>query len=386
MSTPLKRAHNFSPGPGMLSTRVVERAQAEFADFQGSGMAVFEITNLDKDGMSHPGIPRHSLQTMMMDAERKLRDLMEIPAGYRVLFMHGGAVAQFSAVPLNLMSKTNAKADFVNAGFWSQRAMTEAKKYVDVHVCAEFDDRVKAVSEWDVRQDADYVHICLNETVKGLEVLEDPDWPADYPPLIADATSTILSRPIDITKYGAIYASGGKNVPANMCIVIIKESLLRTREAHPFCPQTMDYRLNGGGLATSSVFQSNPNTPPTWAVYLLDLVLDDVIATHGSIKAVAAYAQKRIAAVYNVADSSGGFYRNTVFAAHRSRMNAVFKLPSREMDRKFVDEAEAAGLLFLFGHPVEGGIRVTSYIGLADEALVAVAKFMQEFADANKAK
>ena len=323
----------------------------------------------------------------MLDTERKLREALAIPDTYRVLFMHGGAVGQFSAVPLNLLDE-GKKADYVQMGFWTQRAATEAGKYGDVAVPTTFDKAIKPVAEWrgNVRPDASYVHICANETVQGMEYLEDPEWDDSLPPLVVDAPSTLLSRPMDVAKYGLIYASGGKNLPAGLCVVIVREALLKERAAHPHCPQIMDYRMNAGGLMPKpSVFESRPNTPPTFGVYMLGLILDDILGAKGGLPAVQKWVAERAGRVYGAIDGSDGFYTNTVDSSARSRMNAVFNIRGGDkgMEKRFVAEAEAEGLFALFGHPVSGGVRITLYNGVPDEAVTAVIDFMARFKVAN---
>ena len=382
----LVRAHNFSPGPGALPTAVMQRAQAEFMNFANMGMGVIEITNLDSEGATHPGEARHPLQQMMLDTEHKLRTALDIPSSYRVLFMHGGAVGQFSAVPLNLLDDKR-KADYVQMGFWTKRAAAEASKYCDVATPVTFDKRIQPVAEWKhaIRADASYVHICANETVQGMEYLEDPEWDDTMPPLVCDATSTLLSRPMDVARYGLIYSSGGKNLPAGLCVVIVRESLLAERQAHALCPQILDYRLNGGGLTPkSSVFESRPNTPPTFGVYMLGLILDDLLGAKRGLAAVQKWVASRAAKVYDAVEASGGFYSNNVEENSRSHMNVVFRIGGEgagdlSVEKRFVAEATEAGLFALFGHPVEGGCRVTLYNGVEDASVDAVVAFMRAF-------
>lgn len=380
-TTKPKHNFNFSPGPGVLPSSVMQRAQAEFCNLRGTGMGAIETTNLDATGASHPGEARGPVQAMMLDAESKLRGVLAIPDNYRVLFMHGGAVGQFSAVPLNLLgAEHDVGCDIINIGFWSQRTKAEAEKYCDsVHVVADCTDTIPHTSTWDVRPGTGYVHITLNETVEGLEFLEDPDWNHDVP-LVADATSTLLSRPMEISKYGVIYASGGKNIPAGVTVVILREDLL-AREVHPHCPQTLQYSKNGGGQPVSSVFESMPNTPPVFSAWMLELILDDIIA-QGGLTAVETRMKNRAERLYSeVIDGSDGFYTNHIDPKYRSRMNAPFRIydGDRDLERQFVDEASDHGLHYLFGHPVRGGIRATMYIGLPDEAIDALSEFMMDF-------
>ena len=304
--------------------------------------------------------------------------------------MLGGAVDQFSAVPLNLMGDKRT-VDVVDVGFWSSRARQEAEKYAPggVGTPCVCEGSIPDVSTWNVNPDAAYVHICLNETVEGLEFLQDPPWDdARLPPLVVDATSTLLSRPIDVGRFGCIYASGGKNIPAGLAVVIVRESLLARTPAHPLCPQILDYRKSAGGRpGRSSIFQSLPNTPPTFAVYMLGLVLAD-LQERGGLVEVERQVAAKAAAVYAAIDASNGFYVNTVDPRARSRMNAPFRIGraadgtpgNRDLERRFVEEAASeAGCHYLFGHPVKGGVRITMYVGQTEAAISAVIGFMAAF-------
>jgi phosphoserine aminotransferase len=382
------RAHNFGAGPAALPDAVLARAQAEFLDWQGSGMSVLEWTNLDSGGPSHPGVaaPGQKLQEMMLATEAKLRKVIAIPSDYRVLFMHGGAVAQFSAIPMNLLGSDGAQADYIDSGFWSRRSAQEASKYGDIKTIATFvGDSAPPWEQWALaaRKGATYLHVCLSETVQGVELLTDPprDWQG--PAVVVDATSTLLSRPIDVAAYALIYASGGKNLPAGMATVIVKQSLLLSTKPLAITPAIFDYRTHGGALQpTASVFESRPNTPPTFASYMLGLVLDH-LEDEGGVSAMHAKVTARATALYEAAARAGGgvFYVNKVHPHARSRMNAIFKLPTPELDKLFVREAEQAGFLHLYGHPVLGGIRVTMYNWVRDESVYSLIKFMEDFAD-----
>jgi phosphoserine aminotransferase len=433
------RRFSFAPGPGPLPRAVMERAQREFlclpvedsaaaaakggaaaaaaAAEEPVGFSPFELTNLDAEGNKHPGVPfreQSPVQGFMADAERKLRELMDIPppSEYRVLFMHGGAVGQFSAVPLNIGfgadGSSAGRADYVDTGFWSQRAQAEGEKYLDVKVIegtrTGADGKAELVSplDWNVRPDAAFVHVTLNETVQGFEYRGPQgkaaasadgdsssdgslrfDWPAEYPVLVGDATSTLLSRAINVRDFGVIYTSGGKNVPAGVTVVIIKTSLLRERKAHPFTPQVMDYRMQGGALDPEpSIFESRPNTPPVFGVYMLGLVLDHLKETHNDLAAVSQWVDRRSRRVYEAIDASDGFYSNKVTATSRSHMSICFRIRNddRELETAFADKAaKEAGLHFLFGHAVRGGVRITLYNGVPDEAVDEVLAFMQDF-------
>lgn len=379
-----QRAHNFGPGPAALPEAVLKRAQAEFLSFEGSGYSVLEWTNIDSATGMHPGVaaPGHKLQEMMLATEAKLRKAIDIPSDYAVMFMHGGAVGQFSAVPLNLLGGPGAKADYIDMGFWSRRALGEAQKYGDARNATAFvGDSPATWSAWEkqARPDATYLHVCLSETVQGIELREDPPASWSGPPIVLDATSTILSRPLNVGRYALIYASGGKNIPAGMAVIIARQSFLAATEALKVTPQILEYRTNAGAIA--SIFESKPNTPPTFAVYMLNLVLDH-LASEGGVVAQAKRITARAEGLYKAAEAAGGggFYKNVVHVAVRSYMNAVFTLPTRELEKTFVEQAEARGLHHLFGHPVSGGVRVTMYNWVRDESVDAVVAFMKEFA------
>jgi phosphoserine aminotransferase len=377
--------HNFSPGPGMLPDSVMKKAQREFCDFKDSGMGIIETTNLDALGASHPGIAKHAGQQMILDTSDKLRNLLNIPSNFKILFMWGGAVGQFSAVPLNLLDN-NTKADYVDMGFWSRRAATEAAKYCDVHVPVVLSPTsFRPIDKWNIRGDTAYVHICLNETVEGFELIEDI-WNSTLPPLVADATSTLLSRPIQFSKYGMVYASGGKNIPAGVTVVIIRDDLL-ARESHAFTPQIMDYNLNGGALSPiSSPFESRPNTPPIFGIYMLGLVCDFISESHKSLYELQKWVISRAQMIYNIIDNSDGFYCNTVDNQYRSRMSIVIRIgnDNRHLENLFIKQATEQGLYNVFGHPVSGGLRISLYIGVPDDSITAICKFMTSFMKQNE--
>lgn len=269
-SDAVEQQHSFSPGPASLPRSAMKRAQAEFRNFGNTGFGAMETTNLS--GTSSACSPQVG-PDMLRGVETKLRRLLKLPVGYRVLFMWGGAVGQFSAVPMNLLEASSKggedgrryKADYVDSGLWGRRAAEEARKFANVHIAAHFTDGHAIPSrQWAVRPDASYVHVCLNETTIGLELVDDVAWDTEsMPPLVADATSTLLSRPIDFSRYGLVYASGGKNLPAGVTVVIVREQLLQSRTAHPHTPAVLDYRQQGADVAVSS-----PNTPPNiWNIY-----------------------------------------------------------------------------------------------------------------------
>ena len=270
-STPHDRGFNFGPGPAALPVEVLERASKSLLNFAGTGIGIMEYTNLDdRASPPHSGVAVTPLQQMMLDSEQKLRSTLDIPESYRVLFMAGGAVGHFGAVPMNFLGGDGMCADYLDQGFWSQKSFNEAKKYGDVAAIAKHDgNSIPQWSEWAkaTRPCAAYLHAVLSETVTGVEFLQDP--PADWsgPPIVLDATSTLLSRPVDVSRYGMIYASGGKNFAHGVTIIIIRDELLRSTTKMSITPAIFDYRSHAGALG--SQFESRPNTPPIWGVYLL---------------------------------------------------------------------------------------------------------------------
>ena len=391
----LKRNHNFAPGPGALFPVVMQRAQEQFRNFMGTGFGVIETTNLDATGSSHPGIPKVPVQHMLHETTLKLKKTLDVPDNYRIIFMSGGAVGQFSSIPLNFAfdgytEGVKPKADIVPVGYWSTRTRTETEKYCDVHyVLPHCVGTVPPVSKWNIRPDTQYVHITLNETVEGLEICKEPDYVAAVlPPLIADATCTLLSRPVDIAKYGAIYASGGKNIPHGITVMIVREDLL-LRKAHPFCPAVLHFNSHGAAIMpVGSAHDSIPNTPPVFPAWMLGLILDH-IEERGGLQAMERQSIERANKLYGVIDDSQGFYFNPNDPEYRSRMSIGFRISKkggqgedqfdRELEKAFLTEAEAEGFHYTFGHPVKGGMRATCYIGQTDEAVADLAEFMQQF-------
>ncbi|MCX7961055.1 MAG: 3-phosphoserine/phosphohydroxythreonine transaminase [Burkholderiales bacterium] len=356
----MRRVYNFSAGPAMLPEAVLARAAAEMLDWHGSGMSVME--------MSHRG---PEFVGIAARAERDLRELLAIPDHYKVLFLQGGATLQFAGVPLNLLAG-RGKADYVITGEWSKKAAKEAQAFCDVHIAASTEDRgfacTPAQSEWRVRPDAAYVHYCSNETIGGVEFHWIPD--TGRVPLVADASSHLLSRPLDVGRFGLIYAGAQKNIgPAGLTLVIVREDLIG--RAAKGTPSVMDYALQAKA-------DSMLNTPATYAIYLAGLVFEWLKAQGG----LAAIEQRNIAKaklLYDAIDASG-FYRNPVAPADRSRMNVPFTLPDPRLDAPFLEGAEARGLLQLKGHRSVGGMRASIYNAMPLEGVEALAAYMREFA------
>ncbi len=351
--------YNFSAGPAVLPKAVMEKAQAEFVNWNNLGSSVMEISHRSKPFIK-----------VAEEAEQDLRDLMNIPDNYKVLFCQGGARAQFAAVPLNLLGDAQ-KATYVDGGYWAESAIDEAKKYCEIEIVnskTEIDGKsaITPASEWKVADDSAYIHFCPNETIDGVEVF---DLPVTDKPIVADMSSNILSREIDVSKYGVIYAGAQKNIgPAGICIVIVRDDLLDF--ANEVLPTVLNYKV----LAEKdSMF----NTPPTFAWYMAGLVFK-WLKEQGGVKAMEAINREKAELLYQAIDESD-FYRNTVYSANRSRMNVPFQLAKPELDAKFLELAEARGLASLKGHRAVGGMRASIYNAMTVEGVKALVAFMKEF-------
>ncbi len=355
----MARVYNFSAGPAMLPEAVLARAREEILDWHGSGMSVMEMSHRGKEFVS-----------IARKAEADLRRLMGIPDGYKVLFLQGGASSQFAMVPLNLLGAAGT-ADYVNTGQWSKKAIAEAKRYGGVNVAADTSatgfNSVPPQPEWKLDPDAAYVHYTPNETIGGVEFHWIPDTGAV--PLVADMSSAILSRPVDVSRYGIIYAGAQKNVgPAGLTLVIVREDLLG--RAGAATPAMFDYKIHADN-------ESMYNTPPTYAWYLAGLVFEWLLE-QGGLEAMALVNQRKARKLYAAIDASD-FYANPVEVTARSWMNVPFTLADPELDATFLSEAKAAGLVTLKGHRSVGGMRASIYNAMPEEGVDALLAFMQEF-------
>lgn len=362
----MRRVYNFSAGPSMLPQEVLERAAAEMINYEGSGMSVME--------MSHRS-PVY--EKIIEDAERLLRRVMDIPDGYKVLFLQGGASMQFAAVPLNLMNGSK-KADYILSGQFSTKAFQEGAKYGDVRVAASSKDvnfsAVPKVRKEDFRKDADYVHICLNNTVYGTKFPNIPD--TGEIPLVADMSSCILSEPVDVTRFGLIYAGAQKNMaPAGLTVVIVRETLLGNARAET--PTMLDYKV----MADHA---SMYNTPPTYCIYIAKLVYEWILAT-GGLRAMQQRNEKKAALLYAYLDGQS-YYRAPVEKESRSMMNVTFLTGDGELDARFCVSAAERGLVNLKGHRSVGGMRASIYNAMPYEGVEALVAFMEEFAKENPKK
>jgi phosphoserine aminotransferase len=353
------RVFNFAAGPSTLPVEVLEQAAAELLDWRGSGMSVLEVSHRGK-----------LFQAVAADLEAALRDLLGVPAGYRVIFLQGGASAQFAGIPLNLTT-AESTVDYVNTGAWSKKALGEARRYCKVNIAADEAasgyNTVPAPGALKLTPGAAYLHYTANETIGGVEFGYVPD--AGATPLVADFSSTFLSRPIDVPRFGLIYAGAQKNVgPAGLCIVIVREELLG--KARTGTPQILDYKA----MADEG---SMLNTPPTFAWYLSGLVLK-WIQGKGGLAAMEQRNRAKATALYAAIDQSG-FYHNPVAKQCRSWMNVPFTLANPQLDKTFLAEAQAAGLTNLEGHRSVGGMRASIYNAMPPEGVQALISFMADF-------
>ena len=352
------RAFNFSPGPAVLPLEVLEEARGELTDWGGSGMSVMEVSHRGK-----------AFVEVASQAEADLRELMSIPPNYKVLFMQGGASAQFSLVPMNLAAQ-GATADYLNTGHWSQRAIGEAARYCTVHVAGDSGGsytRVPSQAELRFSGSAAYVHYTPNETISGVEFGYVPD--TRGVPLVADMSSSILSRPIDVTRFGMIYAGAQKNIgPSGLTVVIVREDLLGSARAET--PHVFDYKA----IADN---QSMLNTPPTFAWYMAGLVFK-WLKRAGGVAAIGGRNQAKAAMLYAAIDASR-LYENAVPADARSWMNVTFRLKDPGLDAEFLAAAAAAGLQGLKGHRIVGGMRASIYNAMPIEGVEKLCAFMRGF-------
>lgn len=358
----MSRVYNFSAGPAALPEEVLKQAQEEMLDWHGTGMSVME--------MSHRGTAYMSIAAK---AEQDLRDIMSIPDNYKVLFLQGGASAQFAMVPINLLGDKK-QADYVLTGQWSKKAIAEAKRYCDVNIVSSTEESnfttVQSQDAWNTNCDAAYLHFTPNETIAGVEF---PFVPETDVPLVADMSSTILSRAIDVSKYGVIYAGAQKNIgPAGLTIVIVRDDLLGHFKSD--MPAVMDYKTHADN-------DSMYNTPPTYGWYLAGLVFQ-WIKDKGGIDAIAEINARKAAKLYAAIDESG-FYSNPVDVPCRSWMNVPFILANADLDAKFIEQAAKVNLVTLKGHRSVGGMRASIYNAMPEAGIDALIEFMQDFEKQN---
>ena len=359
----MSRVFNFSAGPAMLPTEVIQQAQQEMLDWHGSGMSVMEMSHRGKEFIE-----------IASTAETDFRELLSIPDNYKVLFLQGGASTQFAMVPLNLMGRTG-KADYSNTGAWSKKAIAEGKRFGEVNICASSEpdkfNSVPAFSEWEFSSGASYVHITPNETIGGVVFPGLPDT-GDIP-LVADMSSTILSRQTNVSDYGIIYTGAQKNIgPAGLTIVIIREDLIG--EAADSCPTMLNY-------ATHEKADSMANTPPTYSWYLAGLVFK-WLKEKGGLSAMEEINKRKASKLYAAIDGNE-FYSNPVAIENRSWMNVPFLLKDAELDASFLVGAKEIGLTTLKGHRSVGGMRASIYNAMPEEGVDTLVQYMNDFAAKN---
>ena len=354
------RVFNFSAGPAVLPEEVLRRAQDEMLDWHGSGMSVMEMSHRGKEFIE-----------IAETAEADLRELLAIPSGYKVLFLQGGASLQFATIPMNLL-RGKTCADYVHTGEWAKKAIGEAKRFCDVNIAASSQERSFTYAppreQWKLSPDAAYVHYTGNETIGGVEFHWIPDTGAV--PLVCDLSSSLLSRPLDVSRFGLIYAGAQKNIgPAGLTIVIVREDLIGHAAAGT--PSVADYKAQADA-------DSMYNTPPTYAIYIAGLVFQWLKARGGLVQMEQTNISKA-QLLYDLIDG-GGYYRNPVAPEDRSRMNVPFTLPSPDLDEPFLKAAKQHGLLQLKGHRSVGGMRASIYNAMPIEGVRTLAEYMREFA------
>ena len=358
----MSRVYNFSAGPSMLPEEVLKKAQTEMLEYGTSGMSVMEMSHRSKD-----------YQDIIDSAEALVRELMHVPDNYKELFLQGGGSTQFAMIPLNLASK-NKKADYVITGQWAKKAAAEAERYITVNRVASSADKtfsyIPKLDKSTFSNDADYFYICYNNTIYGTRYTELPQCDV---PLIADISSCVMSEEIDVSKFGLLFAGAQKNLgPAGVTLVIVREDLIG--DAMDITPTMLDYKTHADN---GSMY----NTPPTYGIYVLKLVLE-WIKEQGGVKALQEINEKKAKILYDYLDSSKMF-KGTVVPEDRSLMNAPFVTGNEELDAKFVAEAKAAGFVNLKGHRTVGGMRASIYNAMPVEGVEKLVEFMKKFESEN---
>ncbi len=359
----MAQIYNFSAGPAVLPKEVLLTAQQEMLDWHGSGMSVMEMSHRGKEFMS-----------IAAEAEADLRELMNIPSNYKVLFLQGGAHSQFSMIPMNLL-RGKKVSDYLDTGIWSKKAIDEAARYCEVNVVASSKDKnytyAPSQDAWKLNPNAAYVHYTSNETIGGVEMFWTPK--TGDVPLVCDMSSHILSRPIDVSQYGLIYAGAQKNIgPAGLTIVIVREDLIG--ETLTGTPTMFDYKTHADN-------ESMYNTPPTYGIYMAGLVFKWLKAK-GGLAAMEKTNIEKAGLLYDYLDQSD-FYHSPIAVENRSRMNIPFTLKNSELDAAFLKQAQDNGLLQLKGHKLVGGMRASIYNAMPIEGVKALISFMQAFEKAN---
>ena len=358
------RQYNFSAGPAALPLPVLKKAQEELLCLPGAGASVMEISHRSK-----------TFEAILDAAEANVRSLLNVPDNYKILFLQGGALLQFGMIPMNILG--GKSADYIVTGSWSKKAASEAKIVGNVKTIWDGKDvsykRKPTASEYTLDADAAYVYICSNETIEGVQYQELPG--TGNVPLVCDASSDILSKPLDITTFGLIYACAQKNVgPAGVTLVMIRDDLMDRS------PETLPSLLHYKRIAEQ---KSMLNTPPCFAIYMVKLVTEWLMNDMGGLEKVYAFNKEKAGLLYDAIDNSGGYYTGHAEKEYRSLMNVPFRLPSEELDKKFEAEAKSTGLMMLSGHRSVGGLRASIYNAMPREGVVALCDFMSDFAKKN---
>ncbi|CRK85630.1 Phosphoserine aminotransferase [Candidatus Providencia siddallii] len=357
----MNKIYNFSAGPAMLPTEVMRDAKLEFCDWNGIGVSILEISHREKYFIE-----------IVKEAEQNLRDLLKVPNNYKILFCHGGARTQFSIIPMNLLGKKTT-ADYIVSGYWSNFAANEAKKYCKTNIIKILEEKngkqsLKQMSKWLLNKESAYVHYCPNETISGLAIHEEPIFFKNKT-IIADCSSSILSKPIDISLYGVIYASAQKNIgPSGITIVIIREDLLG--KASLQTPSVFNYTL-------LTKHKSMINTPSTFSLYLSGMVLK-WLKKQGGLEKIIIKNYKKSQLLYNIIDNCN-FYINKIAQKNRSIMNVHFRTQDSKLDKIFIKDAKNKGLFSLKGHKSLGGIRASIYNAMPIDGVTALVDFMIDF-------
>lgn len=359
------RPINFSAGPAKLPLQVLEKAQDEMFDFAKTGCSVMEISHRSAE-----------FKHIISQAEKNIRELWNIPANYKVLFLQGGATGQFASIPLNLM--TTGKADYIVTGTWSNKAAKEAEKYGTVNYVLPKTSKYTTIPElstWNLNPEADYCYYCVNETVQGIEFQDIPEVPANVP-LVADMSSNALTKPVDVSKFGIIYACTQKNLgTAGLTIMVVREDLMGNQRKD--CPAIFDFKLMSDN-------ESLYNTPPTWSIYITKLFLDWLM-TEGGMKHFEILSFQKSKLIYDIIDSSQNYFRGTVERGARSRMNVCFRVngtdgtPSQQLEEKFFAEGKKLGLISMKGHRSVGGVRICLYNAMSMEETEKLGRFMKQY-------
>jgi len=355
----MSRAYNFNAGPAALPLEVLQKAQEQFVDYEGIGMSIMEISHRSKE-----------YERVNSDTQQLLKQLLQIPEGYKVLFLQGGASSQFAMIPMNLL-RQGSTAAYVDTGSWAKKAIAEAKLFGEVQVVASSKEdnytKVPDLDGLDVPERAAYVHVTSNETIGGIQFKSFPR--TGQVPLIADMSSDILSRPVDVSQFGLIYAGAQKNLgPSGVTVLIIREDLV---EANEHLPTMMRYSTH---LDNDSLY----NTPPVYSVYMVNLVLK-WIEENGGLAAMERRNMEKAQLIYDAIDQSGGFYRGVAHPDDRSPMNITFRLADEELEKQFVKESSDHGFVGLKGHRSVGGLRASTYNAVPYESCQALQQFMLDF-------